>query len=841
MSEGLTCLDRSASTDAGLPPDALRPRHSAARRSPLAPPKHDRASVAVNLARDAPFAPRTRMVRPILLAVPLSVLAGGALVALWTSPTEADLAGAATRGAGTTILSATSHPPGEPGLAAVGKRNAPPAPFPTGEHRGRSGPGALVVTVRTRDEPEAPIPDADVGVILEEAWSSSRTEPDAWVRVSTDATGTARLALAPGTYAVIATAEGRRPRSEPRVVVEAGRETPLVFSLPEGTGVSGRVVDDDGRPVAGSVVRYTTRESGEIGIGPARHRSDGLLLTGDDGRFRVLGMPGDGSLLLRADAPGFHHAMSCVDGRDIPREGVLLRLKPGGRIAGTVRDRDGAPVTGARIYAFPPDDPHADWRVPPDSEFTATANANGTYAIDGIALDAPYSVRARAPGHAWSADVEDVVATAARAEARADPVVRRVATVFVRALDPTGRPARETEVELGGAGSALDGSGACRFEGLPPGTFRVTATSPLYRKESRGVVVSEGETCEVRLVLDPAMSIEGLVVDADGRPLGDAAVEIEPTKGGPDVDRSTYAFRADAAGRFRIGGLDAGDYELSADKGPLRSARARLRVPSTDVRLVCLPPASVTFRLLVPGGDPYTEGFNVLVETVRETHNHYVSLFAPDGAATIDGLDAGPVRLLIHPDGWPPLETRGLLTVGASLPLGDLTLDEGVSIAGVVRDLAGRPVAGATVDAGPEATTGDDGRFVLRHLSPGEAVIGVQAEGFLSAARRVHVVEGAPSIDVVLARGGLLRGVLRDTRGDPVTGAGIAFRWAGSGPEPGEPGRARSGSDGRFCVRLDAGRWRSTHRAPLLDDVPLGEWTLAEGETLDVELTLPSR
>lgn len=126
-----------------------------------------------------------------------------------------------------------------------------------------------------------------------------------------------------------------------------------------------------------------------------------------------------------------------------------------------------------------------------------------------------------------------------------------------------------------------------------------------------------------------------------------------------------------------------------------------------------------------------------------------------DGAFSVAGVPAGTARVRMVPgmalnlvEGWLPGDTLDLCASepvaiaddGASVDGLVATLSPGVAVTGVVRDLAGEPVAGAVVGGAPlvggnpaqerQALTGSDGSFEVRGLAPELAwTFRIEAEG----------------------------------------------------------------------------------------------------------------
>lgn len=130
------------------------------------------------------------------------------------------------------------------------------------------------------------------------------------------------------------------PGDDPRL---AGRDAPLLHRDDATTALSGRVVDLQDRPIEG--VRVT-----------ALDRQGSQATTGKDGAFTLGGLTAR-AYTLRATHPDW----VTVEQADLWPMGtghdgqppIVLRMKPGGRVVGTVRDADSQkPVTAFTIVAL---------------------------------------------------------------------------------------------------------------------------------------------------------------------------------------------------------------------------------------------------------------------------------------------------------------------------------------------------------------------------------------------------------------------------------------------------------------------------------------------------------
>ena len=122
---------------------------------------------------------------------------------------------------------------------------------------------------------------------------------------------------------------------------------------------------------------------------------------------------------------------------------------------------------------------------------------------------------------------------------------------------------------------------------------------------------------QVTVKLDPGVSIEGIVLDEDGKPVAGASVTIE-TVGGDDPGPGGWIpvggrdFEAGSNGRFAAKGLapKEADVKAQAFRGPDKNRWAtaspvRVKPPVSGLRLVLVAQGTASIRLLMPDGRPY--------------------------------------------------------------------------------------------------------------------------------------------------------------------------------------------------------------------------------------------
>jgi len=213
--------------------------------------------------------------------------------------------------------------------------------------------GAAPLEVTVTDDAGTPIPGARVSVEpwfaplrwplgmehSHDLWHGRREDVNALFTRKTDAQGkTAFPRLPPpGPYDVIGWAQGFTLGWQDRVAVDLAEKRSVTLRLARARlcAVSGRVLADDGTPIAHATVGPRSR----------------TVETDGDGNFRIEGLETDyGKAMFAASAEGFGEAT-----RDIPLsaerdvEGVEFRLERAAPSAGRVVDDRGQPIAGVYV------------------------------------------------------------------------------------------------------------------------------------------------------------------------------------------------------------------------------------------------------------------------------------------------------------------------------------------------------------------------------------------------------------------------------------------------------------------------------------------------------------
>lgn len=265
--------------------------------------------------------------------------------------------------------------------------------------------------------------------------------------------------------------------------------------------------------------------------------------------------------------------------------------------------------------------------------------------------------------------------------------------------DPGGEPLKKAIVELiaenqeeGGNYSATSGAeGQFKIEGVTPGRYRIFVERTGYmevdakHKRSQGSSLSLKAGQELKdlvLRLQPAAVILGRVLDEDGDPMPNAQVTASQRRYSSGHLRlePAGAAQTDDLGEYRIGGLPAGKYYVSAN-----------------------PP--VNFQSVVPEQKKPEE------QGSRAAEMSYVSTYYP---GTSDRAQAGTVEL--HPGDETPVNFS-LVRIRAAHVRG--------SVAGLAPGAKGFVLLRSSDSSAvfSAAEVDKDGKFDIPHVAPGHYTV----------------------------------------------------------------------------------------------------------------------
>jgi len=541
----------------------------------------------------------------------------------------------------------------------------------------------------------------------------------------------------------------------------------LVIKLGPPKELSGTVVDEQGKPLAGVEVRPIVLETVAV---PFRRAFPCLppidwavAKTDEQGVFRLVNIPARTRAEFLLRAPG---RATMWTGRAVQLRG--LRFTPGqkdirltlpveGRVKGTVVRKDtGAPLAGTKVTVV------QNWLTLVEP---AVSDNDGKFVIPGLPAGQLDIQLAPAPGTLpdWAADPAQVSIEAGKtATAKLEAVKGAVIEVAV-ADRVTERPLPDSQVFLvfdrpGGQfpGQTLDSytndQGLARFRVLP-GEYSVFVQPDNYsgaKGPQKGIEAEEGKTQRIDLKLEPLPRVKGVVKDPAGKAVAGASVTevyvLGLMENGPVTDDE---------GRFEMA-----VHDLGLSDGPLRLlarqeerglvALAEIEDPNQLVEIALKPGVTVTGLVAGPDGKPIPDA-QVQID-LNNSENPGMDKAFPGAWATTDEKGIYQVKALLAgrdylvsalADGYGAEETTVSIGEDQKEPVKAKKIilkSADKTVSGKVVDVDDKPVANAYVTLGQEGRlsflqaartvmTDKDGKFIFDNVPEGDVKLSVIVQG----------------------------------------------------------------------------------------------------------------
>jgi peroxiredoxin/protocatechuate 3,4-dioxygenase beta subunit len=334
-------------------------------------------------------------------------------------------------------------------------------------------------------------------------------------------------------------------------------------------------------------------------------------------------------------------------------------------------------------------------------------------------------------------------------------------------------------------------------------------------------------------------TIQGLVLDATGKPVAGAQVRLENYRFNPDSDSEMYlpneSAQTDAGGHWSISGLpeDYQDFGVTVTHPDfpqmqfIADGASQRGVQGNHISTADFFNGKAVLRLTSGGklagtvrdssGNPVA-GASVFVGFDRYMSGAIKKTADSNGNFVLNNLGLGENDLTISAPGLAP-DFR-TITVTATNPAVDILLKPGKVIRGRVVDKAGNPLAGATVSYDGladrngifsgrtmewEKQTGADGRFTW-NSAPDKAVnLTIRKGGYM--ALEWFRVETSTTNETTFTLGSLLtvQGSVTDAdTGEPIAKFKITPGWPENGGARFEKYRASAGAAGHYEVHFDS-------------------------------------
>ncbi|MBX3161351.1 MAG: carboxypeptidase regulatory-like domain-containing protein [Deltaproteobacteria bacterium] len=385
-------------------------------------------------------------------------------------------------------------------------------------------------------------------------------------------------AVLPGTYTVQVWCQGFQPRDKYDSVVVADKDvTGLVWEVDTGATIRGKLLTKSGAPVEDASLWAQS-----IG-GAARDKQGwGNNQSERDGSYELTGLKaGSYKIEVQTDKgvpPRDGYRAEVAAGATVEKD---LVLDDGGKIAGTVVDETGKPVSGVDVRARATTDSWFSWgggenKSDDAGNFTLDSVRPGDYRV---VAQRGWRDQLRKPGTNDDAKQGEKVTVRAGQTASVRLVVEsQTGTITGTVVDTEGHPVSDAfvsaarESDAAGAQKSSVGETRWNWDEKPvitatDGTFTVGKLSPgaytvrAYRKGGGEAVaehVAVGGTA--KLQIKATGSIEGVARRADGAPVEMTVQVRELTTG---FWRREQFYRTD--GRFTVRDVPKGHFQITVE------------------------------------------------------------------------------------------------------------------------------------------------------------------------------------------------------------------------------------------------------------------------------------
>jgi len=599
-------------------------------------------------------------------------------------------------------------------------------------------------------------------------------------------------------------------------VTLTGTSKPVTLMLIQGASLTITVVSaSDGHPIRNATVRVQLSND-QVMQGDAYVERR----TNDAGQAKLTGLDPVGNHAVWAEADGFAGKQINVMPRDNATStwNERIALTPGSGVSGRVLDARGRGVPGALVgwcatretldeSAFRVFMPFSDYGRMSEQ----TTDADGHYHM--TVPPGPGCVVAEKPGLRVGTKCQ-VPVSAGKETRDVDVVLLDGMSVRGRVVDPQGQPVAGADVLATTPDTVhqpsmhkayrfrarSDGDGRFTMDGLPPMAMAFAATtaqasSPLAEVDPR-------RAGEVLLKLEYDGTLDGTVVESDGKPVAFAAVNywiepdypaLEKENGGkpPTVVKqfalptNSEATVTDADGHFHAGGLMPGRYTVRASRAtalevpPAYGSVSKYQVPTgSTVKLVMPGIGGIRGRVVNDDGAP-VRSFNLSLlvgsnanapDYLFPVPHKYTSL---DGTFLYQNVPANSYQVRIEGDTVVAKRVPATVHGSEIVDIGEIVVTRGTPVRpGLVVDADRAPISRATVSIeGPDPTmhiqlwSESDGTFKVPSVREG-TTLRLRADwagGGASEWTPLLPEDNSVTLMVLTKGNGSVRGVLIDT------------------------------------------------------------------------------
>lgn len=572
-------------------------------------------------------------------------------------------------------------------------------------------------------------------------------------------------------------------------VASGERKGGVVLTIPRGMAVSGRVLDQNGKPVSGVAVSASEATSGDgmnirrVVMGAMRDRGDDVIRTAADGTFamRVKGGSYDFAFKREGFAPKVLRAQA-VTATTQPLE---VKLDPSVEVTGRVT-RKGVGVEGVTVTTI--GESSASTTTGYDGSFRLTDLGPGQLMLNAMKLDE--SIQQMRTVTAPATDIVIDLPPGGRITGRVkDKATGAPVTAFQAG----------TSAPRGGGGmvfmmppamhSYTTDDGSFVIENVPTGQTQLVVNAPGYTTgRVSNLNVEEGKTLEnIEVALDTGVKLSGRVTGPDGAGLSGVSVRQDMVSGRtmrmPGMGDASAT--TDANGEYTIEAVEPGEKSFVFQRGGYLQTTKSVTLEGKDARLdVQLSSGTrVTGVVVTEGGAPVADAAVRASSAADSGFGGKATRTDAQGNFTFDGMAPGHYTFSADKTGYADGILRDFDVAAGAPPR--VVLKTGGVIYGHVSGLSATELTDTTVRAsnvnGSAAAQVDaSGNFRIEGAPSGTVRVSASSQqgftgGRQSPVKSVQLEAGSSAqVDLEFRSDTVVRG--RVTRGgQPVAGAMVSF------------------------------------------------------------------
>ena len=493
-------------------------------------------------------------------------------------------------------------------------------------------------------------------------------------------------------------------------------------------------------------------------IGSSDHSNITVMLS--DGENVYTGSTAtDGSLMITGIVPGTYSAtISCSGFITQTVENIRIEaaknttVNPisltanGGDIKGSVLMNDGRDKAGVLITAKSSDEKYS---------YTTSTDNEGKFTISN-AYPGTYTLTLSKTGYAIETKLEVQSIAGQETNAGAFTFSSDYGTIGGTITDTKGNAIENAIVKVGEISIFTDGNGQFSKTGIPVGNHTVAISKEGYATQTLGqtITVESSKTVNIGIVQLASIygSISGTVSVNDGKPTVGINISALSSDG-----KNSYSTLTDVEGKYSLSNMTAGQYTITAKQTGYSDSSETVAVVSDNEAIVpsitlISKYGSVSGKVaLADSAD--NSGATVTLTFIADPTIAPTAVSGADGTYTFSNLtNAGQYSVTFSKDGYvSSTGTVVTVTLGQNQTIDDVTLRSlaskasGTATLAETQDYTGISVLLKATDNSVQydATTDQQGSYVMARVKPGEYTLTVSKAGYVSKTVEDIIVESS--------------------------------------------------------------------------------------------------